>query len=98
VDAARSRAITQFFYDTSVFSEVSRSLALLRQSRTPIVPGILPSPLSQVLRFAPGAARVFRTAGRPLQAVWTMILNAAFEFARQRGDRSRSQERSAGSA
>jgi methylenetetrahydrofolate reductase (NADPH) len=52
VDAGASRAITQFFYDTSVFLRF-RDRCAAAGIQTPIVPGILPiTRFPQVLRFA----------------------------------------------
>jgi methylenetetrahydrofolate reductase (NADPH) len=52
VDAGASRAITQFFYDTSVFLRF-RDRAVAAGITAPIVPGILPiTRFPQVLRFA----------------------------------------------
>ena len=52
VDAGASRAITQFFYDTSVFLKF-RDRCAAAGIQTPIVPGILPiTRFPQVLRFA----------------------------------------------
>jgi methylenetetrahydrofolate reductase (NADPH) len=52
VDAGASRAITQFFYDTSLFLRF-RDRCQAAGINTPIVPGILPiTRFPQVLRFA----------------------------------------------
>ena len=52
MDAGASRAITQFFYDTSVFLRF-RDRCQARGIQAPIVPGILPiTRFPQVLRFA----------------------------------------------
>jgi methylenetetrahydrofolate reductase (NADPH) len=52
MDAGASRAITQFFYDTSLFLKF-RDRCVAAGIETPIVPGILPiTSLKQVVRFA----------------------------------------------